>query len=216
MKEIIEHYVEEITLNLPDDEKEELKEEIIVHLQDHVNELLIKGYSEEKAVCLAIESFGDQGKLNRELKRALFPLYKPIRFAWSVIFVTGFLCLVSYSAMEYYHPEFDNSLPLYSVLMGMFLVTLIAGSGEVLYEALASQFKTKWLLNPWLFFLVPSLVFGGIQTPQLFKYPEQYQDSLWLDLYAVPIGAFAYIISRQLFTLLFLRNKNNANRMKVH
>lgn len=215
MKEI-EQYVKEITLGLPDDEKEELREEIYAHLQDHVKELLIKGYSEENAVRQAIESFGNQGKLNRELKRTIFPFYKPIRFVWCVIFVTGFLCLVSYSAMEYYHPEFDNSLPLYSVLMGMFIVTLITGTGEVLYEALASQFKVKWLLNPWLFFLVPSLLFGGIQTPLLFKHPEQYQDSLWLDLYAVPIGAFAYIISRQLFTLLFVRNKNNLKRTTVH
>jgi magnesium-transporting ATPase (P-type) len=212
----IEQYVKEITLDLPDDEQKELREEIYIHLQDHVKELLIKGYSEEKAVRHAIESFGNQGKLNRELKRALFPFYKLIRFVWCVIFVTGLLCFVSYSAMEYYHPEFNNSLPLYSVLMAMFLVTLIAGTGEVFYEALASQFNTKWLLNPWIFFLVPSLVFGGIQTPMLFKHPEQYQDSLLLDLYAVPIGAFAYIISRQLFTLLFVRNKNNYKRTKVN
>jgi hypothetical protein len=208
MKEI-EQYVKEITLDLPDDEQKELREEIFIHLQDHVKELLIKGYSEEKAVTHAIESFGNQGKLNRELKRAVFPFYKPIRFVWCVIFVTGFLCLVSYSVMEYYHPEFKNSFPLYSVLMGMFIITLIAGAGEALYEALASQYRSKWLLNPWLFFMVPSLLFGGIQTPLLFKHPEQYLDGLWLDLYAIPIGAFAYILSRQLFTLLFVRNKNH-------
>ncbi|RDI37925.1 permease prefix domain 1-containing protein [Falsibacillus pallidus] len=216
MKEIIEKYVNEITLDLPDDQQKELREEIYIHLQDHVKELIIKGYSEEKAIRYAIKSFGNQDKLNRELKRTLFPYYKPIRFVWSVILVTAFLCLVSYSSMEYYHPEFDNHLPAYSVLMGMFIVTLIAGLGEVLYEAISSLVQVKWVLNPWLFFLVPSLIVGGIQTPQLFKHPEQYQGSLWLDLYAVPIGAFAYIISRQLFTSLFVRNKNNYNTTKVN
>lgn len=215
MKEI-EQYVKEITLDLPDDEKKELSEEIFVHLQDHVSELLTKGYSKEQAVRQAIESFGNQGKLNRELKRAFFPFYKPIRFMWCVLFVTGFLCLASYFAMEYYHPEFDNSLPLYSVIMGMFMVTLITGVAEVLYEALVSLFKVHWLLNPWVFFLVPSLLIGGIQTPLLFKHPEQYQDSLWLDLYAVPIGAIAYIISRQLFTMLFVRSKNNVKSTTVN
>lgn len=215
MKEI-EQYVKEITLNLPEDEKKELTEEIFVHLQDHVNELLIKGYSEEQAVCLAIDSFGNHSKLNRELKRAVFPFYKPIRFTWCVLFVTGFLCLASYSAMEYYHPEFENSLPLYSVLMGMLMVTLFSGTAEVFYEALVSQFKVHWLLNPWVFFLVPSLLIAGIQTPLLFKHPEQYQDSLWLDLYAFPIGAVAYIISRQLFTLLFVSSKNNFKRTTLN
>lgn len=215
MKEI-EQYVKEITLNLPDDEKKELSEEIFVHLQDHVNELLIKGYSEEQAVDHAIESFGNHGKLNLELKRAVFPFYKPMRFMWCVLFVTGFLCLTSYSAMEYYHPEFDNTLPLYSVIMGLFMVTLITGVAEVLYEGFVSLFKVHWILNPWVFFLVPSLLIGGIQTPLLFKHPEQYQDSLWLDLYAVPIGAIAYIISRQLFTMLFVRSRNNVKRTTVN
>ena len=206
MKEI-EQYVKEITMDLPDDEKRELREEIYGHLQDHVNELLMKGYSEEKAIRQAIESFGNKGKLNRELKWAVFPFYKPIRFVWSVLFVTAFLCFASYSIMEYYHPEFDNSLPLESVLMAMFLLIFIAGSGEAFYEALISQFKSKWLLNPWLFFLVPPLVYGGIQTLVLFKHPEQYQNNLlWIDLYTVPIAAFAYIISRQLFTVLFVSN----------
>ncbi|QFT90208.1 hypothetical protein FIU87_16210 [Bacillus sp. THAF10] len=46
----LERYVKEITKDLPEDEKEELTEEIYGHLQDHVNELLIKGQSEKKAI----------------------------------------------------------------------------------------------------------------------------------------------------------------------
>ncbi|MGD7024491.1 hypothetical protein FZC79_04630 [Rossellomorea vietnamensis] len=208
----LERYVHEITMDLPEDEKEELREEIFGHLQDHINELLIKGHSEEEAIHLAIGSFGNQDKLNRDLKRTFFPFYKPIRFVWSVLFVTAFAGLVSYSAMEYYHPEFDNGLPLYSVVAGMFLITLIAGTAEGIYEALISQYNSKWLLNPWLFFLVPTLLYGAIQTVLLYQHPEQYQDSLWLDLYAFPIGAAAYIISRQLFNVIFLKNKNNNHK----
>ncbi|MFG6117238.1 permease prefix domain 1-containing protein [Halobacillus sp. MO56] len=212
MKEI-EHYVEEITMDLPDDEKRELREEIYGHLREHVQELLVKGYSEDVAIRLAIESFGNKNDLNRELKRSFFPFYKLIRFVWSVIFATVFLSIASYSAMEYYHPEFDNSLPMYSVVMAMFIIAFIAGFGEAGYEALNSKFKLKWLLNPWLFFMFPFLVIGGIQTLLLFMQPEQYQDGLWLDLYTIPIGAFAYIISRQLFTILFVSNKKTKRNM---
>jgi hypothetical protein len=211
----LEQYVEEITSDLPDDEKKELREEIFGHLHDHLNELIIKGYSEEEAVRQAIESFGNQFQLNRELKRAVFPFYKPIRFAWSVIFVTGFLCSLSYFTMEYYQPKFDNSLPLFSVLMGMLLVTVTAGVGEVMYEGFASQHKKKWWLNPWVFFLVPALLLGAILTPLLFHPPEQYPYGWWLDVYVFPIGAFVYVVSRQLFTFLFVRNKNNLKRTSV-
>lgn len=212
----LEQFVKEVVSDLPAGEKEELREEIFAHLKEHVYELMIKGYTEDEAVLEAIESFGNGSKLNGELKRAVFPFYKPIRFVWNVIFVTAVLCFISYSAMVYYRPEFDNTLPVESVLMGMFMVVFIAGAAEVIYEALTSQYKSTWLLNPWLFFLVPSLIFGGLQTPLLFENPDQYQNGLWLDLYAVPIGAIAYIISRQLFTVLFVRNKDHFQKTTVN
>ena len=213
----LDRYVKEIVSDLPmkDDEKEDFKEELYSHLKEHVNELMIKGYSEDEAIHQAIESFGNDRKLNLELKKAMFPLYKVIRYGWNVVFVTAFLCLVSYSAMEYYHPEFDNTLPLESVVMGFFIVAFIAAAAEAIYEAINQQFKSKRLSNPWLFFLVPSLVFGGIQSLSLFENPEQYQDSLWLDLFVIPIGAFAHLISRQLFTRIFVRNSRDFKENKA-
>lgn len=207
----LDRYLKEIVSDLPmnDDEKDDFKEELYTHLKEHVKELLIKGYTEDEAVHQAIESFGNERKLNLELKKAMFPLYKVIRYGWNIVFVTAFLCLVSYSAMEFYHPEFDNTLPLESVAMGFFIVAFIACAAEAIYEAINQQFKSKWLANPWLFFLLPSLLFGGIQSLSLFENPEQYQDGLWLDLFAIPIGAFAYLVSRQLFTRVFVRNSRD-------
>lgn len=209
----IEKYVKEIIIDLPEDEKRELKEEIYGHLQDHVEELLIKGHSEEEAIRLAIESFGNQSKLNLEFKRSFFPFYKIVRFIWSVTCVTAFVSIVSYSAMEYYNPQFDNSLPLYSVVMGLLIIAIIAGFAEAIYEALSSHFKSTWLLNPWLFFLLPTLIMAGIQTRLLYLHPEQYQNGFWLDLYAIPIGALPYIISRQLFTILFVSKEKTKRSM---
>ena len=95
MKEI-EQYVDEITKELPDEEKEELREEMVGHLEEHLKELLIQGYSEEEAVRLVIDSFGDEGKLNQEFKRSFFPTYKLVRFAWSVVWTVAGLGLLSY------------------------------------------------------------------------------------------------------------------------
>lgn len=214
MKEI-EQYVEEITKDLPSEEKEELREEMVGHLQEHVKELLIEGYGEEEAVRLAIDSFGDGGKLNQELKESFSDNYELARFAWSVVLSAAGLCLVSYLSMEYYHPEFDNGIPFQSLWMVMVLIASIAGAGEAIHESLHGKVKWKWVLNPWLFFMVPSLIISGLQLSMLFVQPEMYQDGRWLDLLAVALGALMYVTARQLFTHLFLsRNKVKRNVVK--
>ncbi|RWZ60634.1 hypothetical protein EQV77_04890 [Halobacillus fulvus] len=200
----IEQYVEGITMDLPDEEMEELREEMVGHLQEHVQELLTQGYREKEAVRLAIDSFGDEGKLNREFKRSYFPTYKVVRFAWSVVWTVSGLGLFSYFAMEYYRPEFDNGIDLDSLWLALFYIASLAGAGEVLHAGLQRDVKWKWVLNPWVFFMVPSLMISGLQTSMLFTQPERYQDGLWLDLYAVAIGALMYVSARQLFNPLFL------------
>jgi len=210
MKEI-EKYIESILSDLPleEDEKAEIQEEFSAHLTDHVNELMIKGYSESDAASEAIKAFGKEAKLNWEMKKVMFPYYKVVRYFWNVAVVTGLLCLLSYSIMEYYNPQLMNSLPASSVITGMLLVALIAGVAEVLYEAVSDMFKAKWLKNPWLFFFVPALLIGGIQSFSLLENPGYYQDGLWIDLFSIPIGAFLYLLSRELFTFIFTREKKN-------
>ncbi|MGJ7921760.1 permease prefix domain 1-containing protein [Neobacillus sp. LXY-4] len=216
MKEI-ESFVKSIVSDLPmnDQEKEDLKEELISHLNEHVKELIIKGHSKDEAVIHAIQSFGSENELNWEIKKAIFPLYKVIRYLWNVVFVTVILCIASYSIMEYYHPEFDNSLPIYSIVTEMLLVAIIAGVVEIFYEAFISVSKSKYFTNPWFFFLVPTLLLGILLSFSLLNNPGNYKEGLWADLFAIPIGALAYIISRQLFTSLFVRNKNEYKRTTV-
>ncbi|KGX92477.1 hypothetical protein N781_16175 [Pontibacillus halophilus JSM 076056 = DSM 19796] len=207
MKEI-ERYVKEITNNLPDEEKEELREEVVGHLEDHMKELLIEGKSEEEAVRMAIESFGDEGKLNEAFKRSFFPTYKFVRFAWSVVLTIASLSFISYYSMEYYHPEFDNGIELYSVWMTMFYIASLAGPSEFMHHSLQGGLKWKWVVNPWVFFMVPSLIISGMLTSMLFTQPERYQDGRWLDLFALLIGALVYVSARQLFNGLFLKGNN--------
>jgi undecaprenyl pyrophosphate phosphatase UppP len=151
-------------------------------------------------------------KINKKIKfneaNMTIPYHKLFRYLWNIVIVTVSFCILSYSVMEYYHPEFDNSLPAYSVIMMFFLVGLVSGVAEILYEAVDDMFRLKWLKNPWLFFFVPALIIGGFQSLSLYKNPDQYLDGLWIDLFVFPIGAFVYLISREFFTLIFMKRKH--------
>lgn len=221
MNSKLEHYLDAVVLGLPMEqyEKDELKEELFSHVNEHVNELLIKGFSEEEAIEFAIHSFGNERNLNRELKKTMFPYYKIVRYVWNVFFVTAFLSLLSFLVMEFYNPQFDNWPPLESVFAGMFLVAIGFGVAEILYEAVIAEYISKWLTNTWSFFLIPSLFVGGLMSFSILQNPEQYQDAQWLDSYVIPISTIAYLLSRQLFSLLFLRKKKhpadkNAKKIK--
>ena len=205
----IEQYVDDVVSGLPIDkeEQEELKEELTIHLMDHISELMIKGYSKEEAISQAIVSFGKQNSINLEMKKVLFPYYKIFRYVWNVFFVTAMLCVLSYASMEFYNPEFDNTLPVESVVMAFCLVVLFVGVAEVLYEAIIKEYQSKWLTNPWRLFLIPALLIGLVMSIPLVRNPDQYSGWLWIDLYVVPISVIFYLLSRQLFTWLFVQKK---------
>lgn len=213
----IDRYLHQIISDLPieEKEKEELREELYCHLNEHIKELMVKGYSEDEAVKNAMESFGTERKLNWEMRKVLFPLYKVFRYLFGVIFVTALFCFLSYSIMEYAHPEFDNTIPAYSVVSGMFLIALFTGAAEVIYEAVQSEFQSKWFTNPWIIIMVPALIIGVLMARPLFENPEDYQDGLWIDLFVIPLGALLYLLSRQIFDILFLPKNNNYHRKRV-
>ncbi|WP_462412836.1 permease prefix domain 1-containing protein [Neobacillus sp. Marseille-QA0830] len=213
----LEQYVEKIVSDLPmtDEERMDLQEELSVHLEEHVKELMVKGLPEEEAIRQAMKAFGHEDQINWELRKAIFPFYKLVRFFWNVVFVTGCLCLISYLVTEYYHPEFENTVPLYSVLMGFFIIFLIAAAVEAIYEGVLDLFKWRWLANPWLVFLPPALVIAGIQSLTLIENPEPYQEGFWLDLFAIPISTVLYLFARQLFNFVFPRKNQLFNGKKA-
>ncbi|WP_066307048.1 permease prefix domain 1-containing protein [Bacillus sp. FJAT-29814] len=210
----LEQYIEKIVADLPmsDEERGDFQEELSVHLEEHVKELMIKGLPEDEAIRQAIRAFGHEDKINWEMKKAIFPFYKLARFLWNVVFVTAGLAFISYSLSEYYHPEFDNPVPLESVLM-LFGILFFIGAGiEGIYEAILDLVNWRWLANPWLVFLPPALVIAVFQTFTLMKNPDQYQEGFWIDLYAIPLATVLYLIARQLFTFIFPRQKQALNR----
>jgi hypothetical protein len=202
----IELYVDKITLSLPlsNDEKKEIKEEMISHLEEHVKELLSYGWEEEKAIEFAIQSFGEANKINKEMKKAIFPFYKIVRALLGAVFMTIGMGYISYSGMEYYNPQFDNIQSFEYYFMVFLLFTFFAAVGELLFEGVIQEIRIKWFANPWLFCLIPLIFATVVSLHNWAQRPEHYHNGLWLDLFSVHIGIFLYLLSRELFTYLFV------------
>jgi hypothetical protein len=201
----IEAYVMKITSDLPisDIEKEELKLEMVTHIEEHVNELLACGWTEGEAVRYAIQAFGNESKINYEMKKAVFPYYKIVRVLWSVAIMTSSMLFLSNTVTEYYYPKAHNSFSAGYVFGVLMLFLIFAAPMEALYEAVTAKAKRKWLVSPWLF-LIPAFM---IAIPQYNKWsvnPEQYPDWMLVDSFSVPIGVFLYLISREIFNFVFV------------
>ncbi|MGD6857123.1 permease prefix domain 1-containing protein [Bacillus infantis] len=208
----IYQYIDHIVDGLPMDnaEREELRLEMTSHLEEHAKELMAFGWSEEEAAGEAIRCFGNEKRISSELKKAVFPFYKIFRFLFSTIFLTAALHLLSYEAMVYYNPQYEFGLEPGYLFTTYMLVFFLAGIAEILYEAVSQAYNVKWLQSPWVVILVPAAFISGLTSLDWFKQPERYQNGLWLDLFAILIGAFIYLLARQLYTLLFLSGKGNA------
>lgn len=205
----VDNYVTKVVSGLPMEEvaKEELKEELTTHLSDHINELMIKGYSEDEAISFAIKSFGDHQKINYEMKRSIFPFYKIARYVWCTLFVTTFIWTIAYYWNEFYHRQMGDFFQEGGMLVFL-MVAFILGICEVAYEAASKEYTTKWIKNPWFFFMIPSLFITVLLSISFFLHPENYVDGLWLDLFVLPIGAIAHLFARGIFTLMFVKRKN--------
>jgi nitrogen fixation-related uncharacterized protein len=68
----IDEYVNGIYAHVDGKEAEELKEEMKLHLLEAVEELKAEGKSEEEAVSIALERFGDE----KQITKGLFSLFK--------------------------------------------------------------------------------------------------------------------------------------------
>ncbi|TKC19175.1 permease prefix domain 1-containing protein [Robertmurraya kyonggiensis] len=205
----IDNYVTKIVSGLPMEQvaKEEFREELTAHLTEHINELLIKGYSEDEAISYAIKSFGDHQKLNHEMKKSIFPFYKIVRYVWCTFLVTTFIWTLAYYWNEFYHRQMGDFFQEGGMLVFL-MIAVILGICEVAYEAASKEYTTKWITNPWFFFLIPSLFITGLLSISFFLHPENYVDGLWLDLFVLPIGTIAHLFARGIFTLMFVNRKN--------
>lgn len=66
------------------DEREDLYEELLTHLQCSFFDLQRSGYSEEEATTMAMRNFGDEQEIGRQLQQAMYPFRKEMLLALSI------------------------------------------------------------------------------------------------------------------------------------
>ncbi|WP_462412954.1 permease prefix domain 1-containing protein [Neobacillus sp. Marseille-QA0830] len=80
MTERLKNYVNRIVAGIdgtPED-KEDMAEEMLVHLELLMEEYIGKGFSEQEAAKMAIKQFGDEENIGREMQQVLYPFRKQL------------------------------------------------------------------------------------------------------------------------------------------
>lgn len=203
----IDRFVDSIVKGLPLDpaEQDDLREELIGHLTEHVNDLLRAGYSKEGAVDIAIMSFGDGQKIQSEMKKELFPYYKLIRYGICTFAVTVMFCALSYFLTQYYFPRHDPSITVDVFFMLFVICVVVLGVLEVVVELLEQESRRKWFLSPWLILALPAVLIQVSLLMNVFMNPERTAFWIYDDYLFFPLYVIFYIVCRQLFTWVFVR-----------
>lgn len=209
----IEKYVDDIVAGLPinDAEQQDVKEEITQHLFEHIDELMIKGYTKDEAISYAIQSFGNETMIQKEMKKVLFPYYKFIRFFASVVAVATLLCITSNLLTKLYFPKNDPAITVELFLVMLMICFVSLGLAEMLYEGIVREYQYKWITNPWSFFLLPAILLEIVLVSHYLL--NAGPDEIWIfnDYLFIPLYPIFYVISRQLFTWLFVKKQTEKN-----
>ena len=197
--EMVKQYVEKIIANLPinDDERALMNEEFENHILEHIDELRMVGYTEQQAIQLALQSFGEAHHIEKEMKKVLFPHFKWIRFCAAIVFTTFTLCLSSHFITKWLEPRNDSPISTDVVLSLLFLCTVVFGIWELLYNEAKKAYKTK-CLNVATIFIVPTFVYEMIVYWQF--QPDALEEWLLHDELLIPLYVIFYVVGRQLYT----------------
>lgn len=114
----IKDYVEGLFKDVPDsNEKDNIKNEIILNLEEKVQDLMDSGKAEEDAINKSIVDFGDISEIKMNLMSASSPV-KPIKVSktnytnnmwfsiWGAALIIGLLFFINYTTSWHVHPWF--------------------------------------------------------------------------------------------------------------
>lgn len=206
----MEQYVDDIVTGLPLTavEQEEMREEMLGHLMEHVDDLMLNGYTKNEAVEMALASFGNGSTIQLEMKKVLFPYYKFVRFGICTFLVTVMLCAVSHFITQYYFPRNDPAItvPLFFVMLMICVVVL--GVLELVIEMIEKRERMRWVLNPWVLLFVPALLLQVGLLANTLSDPERTDYWIYNDYLFHPLYVIFYVVCRQLFTWFFVRKSH--------
>lgn len=118
------------------EEKEDLEEELLIHLEMLTEEKMREGKDEEQAILEAIQTFGKENELGPLLQEAMFPYRR--KFLISLGLATIILC---YSVYTLYLFEYKESL-------NIVMLNVLSGVGLLLITAFpCSSLKRKIITN---------------------------------------------------------------------
>lgn len=134
----IDAYIESIYKDFDKRDKEanELKEEMKSHLYEEVEELKRQGYSEEESIRVALENFGEEGKVANELEDIMIKQNKFIKLLWKIavgVLLAGVLCYVAaiyFETMAVNDWE-KNKAITYSVVIDEQIKPLLSGKESI-------------------------------------------------------------------------------------
>lgn len=137
MSEELEKYVERIVeqTDCSKSEREDLFEEMLIHLSISRDEEIDKGKSEKEASQMAMKSFGKEAELGDQLQQAMFPYRKELLMLLSIL---GF----AFTVGQYLYVMMADQAALLYVLTGLI------GHSAVLFFALNQVFPVNrklWL-----------------------------------------------------------------------
>ena len=86
MTSVFKRYVEKIVqqTDAPSDEKEDLREELLIHLELSYAQLIKEGYSEQQAQRTVLEKFGESKIIGNQIQEAMFPYRKAMMLTLAV------------------------------------------------------------------------------------------------------------------------------------
>lgn len=127
MKEI-EQYIKKIVdhTDCTKDEKEDLAEELTVHLEILMEENMKLGMSEQEAIQEAIRVFGSENTVGDQLQQAMFPYRRELLITISLSFIA--LSFAAYSVYLFNVQEASNVELLINVFIGLGLLTATVSS----------------------------------------------------------------------------------------
>ena len=153
MKEI-EQYIKKIVdhTDCTKEEKEDLAEELTVHLEILTEENMKIGMSEKDAIHAAIQAFGSENLIGRELQQAMFPYRRELLVTISLSFIT-----MTFAAFTLYLIDYQEALNIQMIM------NVCIGLG-LLFTTISSTFnaKRKLIINSLLVLSLLGSIFNSL------------------------------------------------------
>lgn len=223
MTPVFKRYVEQIVqqTDAPPDEKEDLREELLIHLELSYAQLIKEGYSEQQAQRTVLENFGASKIIGNQIQEAMFPYRKAMmltlavasllfsfivflsqlflegdaHIAWLILSVVVSSCLLTFTLQPM--PILNRRILVNSLLLIHLFVYLF---GMLMAMSVESNVSIPLTFSAW-FIVLLTIVLIYRTTIFDYQFSKQTLKKQVKILHALNITAGIFIIAGTLFFL---------------